>query len=79
MEKSKRIFINVISQYVRTVVCMVLTLYSTRIILSTLGQSDFGIYALIGSLVMMLGFITSSLSVWNVNLLNIRIMNTDAV
>ena len=63
MEKSKRIFINVISQYVRTVVCMVLTLYSTRIILSTLGQSDFGIYALIGSLVMMLGFITSSLSV----------------
>jgi len=37
-------------------------LYSTRLILAVLGQSDFGIYALIGSLVMMLSFITSSLA-----------------
>ena len=41
---------------------MVLSLYSTRLILATLGQSDFGIYALIGSVVMMLSFIISSLA-----------------
>lgn len=62
MEKNKRILINVISQYARTVVCMVLSLYSTRIILATLGQSDFGIYALVASVVMMIGFITNSLA-----------------
>lgn len=62
MEKNKRILINVISQYARTVVCMVLSLYSTRIILATLGQSDFGIYGLVASVVMMIGFITNSLA-----------------
>ena len=41
---------------------MVLTLFSTRFILSALGQSDFGLYSVIGSIVMMLGFITNSLA-----------------
>ena len=63
MKSSKRIFINVISQYLRTGVCMILSLYSTRIILGVLGQSDYGIYALIGSIVAMIAFITSSLSI----------------
>lgn len=54
--------VNAISQYLRTGICMVLSLYSTRLILAALGQSDFGIYALIGSVVMMLSFITSSLA-----------------
>lgn len=62
MERTKLILINTISQYLRTGLCMVLSLYSTRLILAVLGQSDFGIYALIGSLVMMLSFITSSLA-----------------
>ena len=62
MEKSNRIVLNTISQYLRTGICMVLTLYSTRIILGVLGKSDYGIYTLIGGLVVMLGFITTSLS-----------------
>ena len=62
MERSKRIFINATSQYLRTGICMVLALYSTRIILEALGKSDYGLYSLIGSVVMMLGFVTSSLS-----------------
>ena len=53
---------NATSQYLRTGICMVLSLYSTRIILEALGKSDFGLYSLIGSVVMMLGFVTSSLS-----------------
>lgn len=62
MDKSQRILINAFSQYFRTIVCTVLTLYSTRIILNTLGESDFGVYALIGSIVTMLSFVTTSLS-----------------
>ena len=62
MEESKRILVNAVSQYVRTAICMFLSLYSTRMILEMLGTSDFGIYSLIGSIVVMLGFITTSLS-----------------
>lgn len=62
MTTSTKILINAISQYIRTGLCMAMTLYSTRIILDVLGQSDFGIYSLIGSLVMMGSFITTSLS-----------------
>ena len=62
MEPAKRIILNTSVQYVRSFIYMVLTLFSTRFILSALGQSDFGLYSVIGSIVMMLGFITSSLA-----------------
>ncbi len=42
---------------------MILSLYSTRLILGALGMSDFGIYSIIGGVVTMLGFITNSLVV----------------
>ena len=62
MEPTKRIIVNTSVQYVRSFIYMVLTLFSTRFILSALGQSDFGLYSVIGSIVMMLGFITNSLA-----------------
>lgn len=62
MTTSNRILVNTVSQYIRTGLCMIMTLYSTRIILDVLGQNDFGIYALISSMVMMGSFITTSLS-----------------
>lgn len=62
MEPTKRILFNTAAQYVRTIVNTLLTLFSTRIVLATLGESDFGIYSVIGSLVMMMSFITSSLA-----------------
>ena len=63
MEPTKRIVINALAQYVRTAVCMVLALYSTRLILALLGQEDFGIYALVGNIVAMMAFVTTSLSI----------------
>ena len=62
MEATKRIIVNTTVQYVRTSIYMVLTLYSTRFIFRALGESDFGLYSVIGSIVMMLGFITNSLA-----------------
>ena len=63
MNPIKRVAVNAIAQYVRTALCMILALYSTRIVLCLLGQEDFGIYALIGNLIMLMGFITNSLAV----------------
>lgn len=61
MKPSERILINTIAQYTRTVINMVLSLYTVRLVLGTLGQSDFGIYTLIAGVVAMLGFVTNSL------------------
>lgn len=61
MRDSQRVFINTIAQYTRTVINALLSLYTVRIVLSALGESDYGIYTLIAGVVAMLGFITNSL------------------
>lgn len=63
MVASKRIVVNTLAQYFRTVFNTVLALYSTRLVLSALGQYDFGLYALIGGVITMLGFITNAMLV----------------
>lgn len=59
---TKRIFKNTIILYIRMVVIMLITLYSSRIILQALGISDFGLYNVVGGVVLMLGFLKSSLT-----------------
>lgn len=61
MNPAKRIVINTVAQYSRSVINIILSLYSTRLILAALGVSDFGIYSIIGGVVAMLGFITNAL------------------
>ena len=61
MEPAKRIIVNTLAQYVRSVFNIILSLYSTRLVLSALGNSDFGVYSLISGVVVMLGFITNAL------------------
>lgn len=63
MDSTQRIVINTAAQYTRTIVNIVLSLYSSRLILMAMGQSDFGIYSLIGGLITMLSFITNALVV----------------
>ena len=48
--------------YAKMAITMFLTLYTTRLILSGLGASDFGIYNIVGSSIAMLGFINAALS-----------------
>lgn len=61
MTPSQRVFVNTIAQYVRTLVNILISLYTVRIILNALGENDFGIYTLIAGVVAMLSFITNSL------------------
>ena len=62
MTASQRIVINTAAQYTRTIINVVLSLYSTRLILAALGQSDFGIFSLVGGVISMLSFITNALA-----------------
>lgn len=61
MKDSQRVLLNTVAQYTRTIINMILSLYTVRVVLSSLGQSDYGIYSLIAGIVAMLGFITNSL------------------
>lgn len=61
MKASQRVFVNTVAQYGRTIINMVLSLYTVRLVLQTLGQNDYGIYSLIAGLAAMLSFITNSL------------------
>lgn len=63
MQASQRVLINTIAQYVRTIINMVLSLYTIRIVLIVLGENDYGIYTLIAGIVSLLAFITNSLMI----------------
>ena len=56
-ESNKRIAKNTLFMYLRMLITMVVTLYTSRIVLNTLGENDFGIYNLIGGIVTFFAFL----------------------
>jgi Na+-driven multidrug efflux pump len=48
--------------YIKMALTVFISLYSTRLILGALGVDDFGLYALVGGLIAMLGFLNSSMA-----------------
>lgn len=63
MEPAKRIVINTLAQHTRAIINIGLSLYSTRLVLQALGQSDFGVFSLVGGVVAMLAFLTNAMVV----------------
>ena len=61
-DNNKRIAKNTMLLYVRMLFTMAISLYTSRVILKTLGVEDFGIYNVVGGVVSMLGFITGSMT-----------------
>ena len=59
---NKRIAKNTIILYIRMIVMMLISFYTTRVILEALGVDDYGINNVVGSLVSMFSLISSSLS-----------------
>ena len=62
MKASSRIIVNTAAQYTRTLINVILSLWSSRLILVALGESDFGIYSLVAGIVSMLSFIVNALT-----------------
>ncbi|MDR1895702.1 MAG: oligosaccharide flippase family protein [Prevotellaceae bacterium] len=62
-ENNKRIAKNTIMLYFRMLITMGVSLYTSRIVLHTLGIEDFGIYNVVGGVVAMFSIISGSLSV----------------
>lgn len=62
MNDNKRIVYNTAVVYAQLVLSTVIGLFSVRFILQALGEEDYGIYLLVGGVVAMLNFLTTSMS-----------------
>lgn len=62
-ENNKRIAKNTLILYVRMFFVMLVSLYTSRVVLETLGVSDFGIYNVVGGVVIMMNVINGAMSV----------------
>lgn len=61
MTPNVRLMVNTLAQNIRTVANICLSLYSTRLVLEILGQSDYGIYMLVAGVVSFLSFFTTAM------------------
>ena len=60
--KNKRIVKNTLFLYIRMLLIMAVSLYTSRVILQTLGVEDYGIYNVVGGVVTMFAFINNAMS-----------------
>ena len=61
-DNNKRIAKNTLYMYMRMGITMLVQLYTSRVVLQTLGVEDYGIYGVVGGIVAMMGFLNASMS-----------------
>lgn len=62
MKAEHRVIMNSMFLYIKMLLSLFVTFYSTRIILTNLGINDFGIYNLVAGTISLLGFVNGSMS-----------------
>jgi O-antigen/teichoic acid export membrane protein len=78
-ENNKLIAKNTLFLYFRMLITVVVSLYTSRIVLNTLGVVDFGIYNVVGGVVTMLGFLNGALTTSTQRFLSFDLGNKDFV
>lgn len=63
MSVHQRVIKNSAYLYAKTAVTILVALYSTRLVLQSLGQTDFGIFNIVGGVISMLGFLNAAMAV----------------
>lgn len=61
-ENNKRIAKNTLMLYFRMILTMVVSLYTSRVVLNTLGVEDYGTYNVVGGVVTMFGFFNGAMT-----------------
>ncbi len=62
LENTKRIARNTFMLYIRMLLTMIISLYTSRVVLNVLGVEDFGIYNVVGGIVVMFSFLNGSMA-----------------
>lgn len=73
----RRIAKNTLMLYARTFITLAISLYTTRVVLKTLGETDYGIYNVVGGVVVLFTFISNSVSSAIQRFLNFELGKTD--
>lgn len=76
---NKRIAKNTLVLYVRMFLMMAISLYTSRVVLKTLGVEDFGIFNVVGGIVSMMGVINGAMSVSTTRYLTFELGRGDMV
>lgn len=61
-ESNKRIAQNTVLLYIRTFLILIISLYTSRVVINTLGIEDYGIYNVVGGFVAMFSIISATLT-----------------
>ena len=61
-DNNKRIARNTLMLYIRMIISTLVSLYTSRVVLNTLGVDDYGIYNVVGGVVAIFSFLNSSMS-----------------
>ena len=59
---SRRIILNTSATYIRSVIGLAFALFSIRWVLGALGPSDFGLYMVVGTLILLVTFVVTKQS-----------------
>src|ERR1700761_863427 len=74
---NRRIAKNTLMLYFRMLLSMGVTLYTSRVILNVLGVQDFGIYNVVGGIIIMVGFLNYAMTVSTQRFLTFEIGKND--
>lgn len=74
---NKRIAKNTLALYVRMLFSMIVSLYTSRVVLNTLGVEDYGIFNVVGGVVVMFSFLNSAMASGTQRFLNFEMGNGD--
>ena len=74
---TKRITRNTLFLYIRMLILMIISLFTSRVVLNTLGVEDFGTYNVVGGIVAMFGFISGPMSGTTQRYLNFELARGD--
>lgn len=78
MSNSTRIAKNTIALYFRQILIMLVSLYTVRVVLATLGAEDYGIYNVVAGVVVLFSFVNSAMATSVQRYLNFCIGKNDA-
>ena len=73
MQSANRVALNTIIQYVQLIVNVLVGLVSVRLILGALGECDYGIYSLVGGVIALVSFISSSIAQTSIRFISISL------
>ena len=75
---TRRVAKNTIVLYLRTLLIMLVSIYTGRVVLDKLGVSDYGVYNVVGGVVGLIGFVNGALGTATRRYLNVAMGHNDA-